>query len=342
MNRPEIACAPARARATSSDHPSTRSAMAFAPQVYRGHEDRVASNEIEALRIELRAEVRALRALVARSDPQRGLALELAQIRAALTEIAPASPTKRDAISTWLRARGVEGAAARRIATAAKKHDGDDALRAAIGDVVRFEPWATSGARRRIVSLVGPSGVGKTTTVAKLAARERMAGKSVALISCDGFRVGAVDQLERYAELLDGWFHVARSGAELARVIAAADEDVIFVDTSGRPPAEDGPETTLAALRKQKKELEITTVLCITANTRAADATRIAATYAAAAPTLACVTKTDETAAPSALLHAPLAAKVPLAIVCNGPRVPEDFEPATLDVVWSLVSGDVK
>lgn len=69
------------------------------------------------------------------------------------------------------------------------------------------------------------------------------------------------------------------------------------------------------------------------AATRAADAARIAATFGPLAPTAVCVTKIDETVAPSALVHAPFHSKKPLALMCNGPRVPEDVACATPDAV---------
>jgi flagellar biosynthesis protein FlhF len=308
---------------------SPREMLPFAPQVYAAPEE--SSAGVDALRAELKNEVRALRSLVTRSaTPSQDLSLEIAAIRASLAEMQPATP-KRDRTSAWLRQRGIEGGAATRIAALAKAAAGDTRakLRAALAEIVPLSPW-TDG-ERKIVAVVGPSGVGKTTTIAKLAAHARMNGRSVALVSCDAFRVGAIDQLERYAELLDVPFAVARTSAELGDAIDAADADLVFVDTSGRPPGPASPEMVLAARRQSPSAIDV--ILCMSATTRAADAARIAATFAPLKPSAVAVTKIDETESPSGLVHAPFAAKRPLAVICSGPRVPEDVAPATLDAI---------
>jgi flagellar biosynthesis protein FlhF len=314
--------------------------LLFAPQVYEvepGAEPE--ANTVEALRIELRNEVRALRQMFSRSSAGPDLSGELAAIRAALDAMTP-PPTKRDKVGAWLRARGIEGPAATRIAASARDRDGDadTRLRSAIAELVEIDAWNDDQEGRRIAAFVGPSGVGKTTTAAKLAARARMRGRSVALVACDGFRVGATFQLERYAELLGATFHVADNGIELTAVLEDAKEDLVIVDTSGRPPGPSSPEATLMSRRRAER---IDVILCVTAATRAADASKIASTFAPARPTAVAVTKLDETYAPSGLVHAPFAAKRPLAVLSAGPRVPEDVEPASIEsVLHHLHAGE--
>jgi flagellar biosynthesis protein FlhF len=318
-------------------------ASPFAAEVYRSSAPPQSSTELEELRAEMRNEVRALRAHLARANPAQDLGRELAAIRAKLEEIgAPiAPPMKRgDRIAMLLRARGIEGPAATKLAARAKDcAEGDlgAKLRAALAEIVPFEPWNEAAPGRRIVAVAGPSGVGKTTTVAKLAARARMQGKSVSLISCDGFRVGAVDQLERYAELLGATFDVARTSAELAALLEEETADVVFVDTSGRPPIASAPEAALAARRKKDAPVPVDLLLCMPASIRAADAARVVSIFAPLSPTAVCVTKLDETEAPSGLVHASWAARRPLSVICNGPRVPEDVIPATLDAMVSAL-----
>ncbi len=317
-------------------------ALPFAARVYRG-EAPEGPNELESLRSELRNEVRAIRALLSRASAPKELAIEIAAIRMALDEMGAKTPNKRDRASNWLRARGIDGPAATRISSLAKGANDENIsakMRAALTNVVRVDPWKGETKGRRIISLVGPSGVGKTTTAAKLAARERMAGKSVALVSCDGFRVGAIDQLERYADLIEASFQVAGTAAELSAILERAKEDVVFVDTSGRPPVSGGPETLLAAQCETRRDAEIIILLCMAASTRAPDATRIATTFAAAAPMSVCITKLDETRSPSALIHGPFASKRPLSLVCFGPRVPEDIAPASGDDLFARIAGE--
>ncbi len=259
--------------------------------------------------------------------------------------------------ATWLRAVGLEGTLATKLAAAMRGDGGTprERLRSAIDELVPMAPFdaTNAGSSFRVVAVVGPSGVGKTTTVAKLAARARIAGKTVALVSCDAFRVGAIDQLERFAELLSAEMFVARAPAELAEVLDDLLErpegppDIVFVDTSGRPPTSQSPEHSLAGWIARAERTRgaseggptLEVLLCVAAATRACDAERVARIFAPAGPTAVVVTKTDETCAPAALLHGPEAARLPLAVVCHGPRVPEDVQDADPDVVAALFEG---
>lgn len=320
-------------------------ASPFAAEVYRSTEPPRPGADIEDLRTEMRNEVRALRAHLTRANATQELGRELAAIRATLEQMgSPAVEPKRgDRIATLLRARGVEGSAATRIAARAKDSPETDVgakLRAAVAELVPLAPWDDAAPGRRIVAMAGPSGVGKTTTVAKLAARARMAGKSVSLISCDGFRVGAVDQLERYADLLGAAFDVARTSAELAALLEEETADMVFVDTSGRPPVATAPEAALAARRKKDAPVHVDLLLCMPASIRSADAVRVVNIFAPLAPTGVCVTKLDETDSPSGLIHAPWATRRPLSVICNGPRVPEDVTPASLEAILGALGLD--
>ena len=308
--------------------------LPFAAEVYRSAEPAEREPGLDDLRAEMRNEVRSLRAHLTRANGTGEIGREIAAIRAALEGLAPVPvPVKRsDRVAAILRNRGIEGPAAVRIAARAKESAEPEIgskIDAALAETVALAPWDDAFVGRRIVALVGPSGVGKTTTVAKLAAAARMNGKSVALVSCDGFRVGAVDQLERYAELLGATFHVARTSSELADVLEAETADVVFVDTSGRPPSATQPEAALAARRKKGAPVPVEVLLCLPASIRLADAARAVGVFASLVPTGICITKLDETASPSGLVHGPWAAKLPLAVMCAGPRVPEDITPAT-------------
>lgn len=320
--------------------------LPFAASVYRTETHD--SGEVDMLRVELRNEVRALRTLMSRSNQNDSLGAELAAIRAALDEMAPETP-KRDRTATWLRARAIEGSVARRVVALTKASQQTELaarIREAITQLVAVDPWTHDGPGRRIVALVGPAGVGKTTTVAKLAARAKMAGLSIGMVSCDSFRVGAIDQLERYADLIGANFNVARTANELAGVLEDETSDIVFVDTAGRAPAAGTPEAALIARRKRTTvgkgsdgitravgPIPVEVMLCMPAATRAPDAARIASIYAPVAPTSVCITKIDDTASPSALVHGPFAARRPLKVLCHGPRVPEDVTPATHDAL---------
>jgi flagellar biosynthesis protein FlhF len=195
-----------------------------------------------------------------------------------------------------------------------------------------------------MIALIGPAGVGKTTTAAKLAARARMACRTVTLVGCDTFRVGAVEQLSRYADLMGASFVTARTADELQRAIDEATTDVVIVDTAGRHPTADGVEIALARTdepaRPSARARNV--LLCAPASIRASDAARLAKRYGNLGPTGLCITKLDETDSPSGLVHAGWAAKLSVAVLCHGPRVPEDIAPATVPAMLDHLAPQMK
>jgi flagellar biosynthesis protein FlhF len=291
-------------------------------------------DEIAALRAEVRTEVRALRGAIGRPRPNPELSVEIAALRAAVDQLL-AEPKKGDAYAALVRRTGIEGAAAAVLSRGGKTKAGktnEDRFAEAVTALVDVAPWPVAFEGRSLIALVGPAGVGKTTTAAKLGARAIRRNKTVAFISCDSYRVGALDQLRRYAELMESDFHAVTSPEELLEVVNAITADVIIVDTSGRPAEQGSVEAMLGDERirdgsAHKRQVEV--MLCTPAALRGPDAARIARDFAATLPTSLCVTKLDETDQPSALVHAPFATKLPIATLCFGQRVPEDIGPAT-------------
>lgn len=91
-----------------------------------------------------------------------------------------------------------------------------------------------------VVLMVGVNGVGKTTTIGKLANKYKNMGKKVMLIAGDTFRAGAVEQLKIWAERTDSLFfgkeNIDPAGVVYEGLEKALEEDVdiVFVDTAGR------------------------------------------------------------------------------------------------------------
>ncbi len=298
--------------------------------------------DVNALRAELRAELRAIKGAMNRPDrvtPE--ILTELAALRAAIEEATP-EHLAGDAMGALLRARGLEGPAGTALARVMRHSDDDSSpaerLRIALADVVKVTPWPIAVQRRAVVGLVGPTGVGKTTTVAKLAAHARIAGHTVTLVSCDSFRVGAIDQLRRFASLLGSACLTASSRDELANIIETAETDFVFVDTAGRAPKTEGVESFLASETFANGALERHVLLCVPAALRAQDAEATVRSFERLHPTAIAVTKIDETSAPAGLVHAPVAAHLPVSVLCNGQGVPEHIAQATAAAIFDHVA----
>jgi len=126
----------------------------------------------------------------------------------------------------------------------------------------------TAAARPRVVAFIGPTGVGKTTTIAKLAANFKLrGGLSVGLVTIDTYRIAAVDQLRTYAQILDVPLKVVLTPKELAESISAMrDMDVILIDTAGRSQNDAIRINELKTFLDAAKPDEVHLVLSSTAN----------------------------------------------------------------------------
>ena len=186
----------------------------------------------------------------------------------------------------------------------------------------------------RVEVFVGPPGVGKTTTIAKLAARERAGkGRSVGMVAADGFRAGAVEQLRVYATIIGAPFKVARTAGELDRVLAHG-RQTMLVDTAGRSPNDRAVADLLHAVGRRRGTR---THLVIAADTSAASARRIFDTYECVHPERLIITKLDEADSMMPLLSVVRERGLPVSFVTAGQRVPEDLARATPSLLASAV-----
>lgn len=181
--------------------------------------------------------------------------------------------------------------------------------------------------RPRIIVLVGPTGVGKTTTIAKLAARAKInERKRVGLITLDTFRIAAVDQLEKYAQIIGLPLVVARNPRELetaVREFRSKQADLVFIDTAGRSHRD---ELKMAELREFLTVLPDAEVhLVLSTTTHSKTIMSIANRFATIGFHKIILTKIDETVSFGSFVHALLSIGRPVSFISDGQNVPDDI-----------------
>ncbi len=209
-------------------------------------------------------------------------------------------------------------------------------LRRSVAREIRLSgPIRLTPGGRRIVALIGPTGVGKTTTVAKLAAGYRVeSNRRVGLVTIDTFRIAAVQQLQAYAQIMDLPMSVVESADQMRGAIERlGDVDLILIDTAGRSPKGDLNIANLSELLGTAQPDE--THLVISATSTAAVVESAIKGFSAAQPTSAILTKLDETPYTAGVLSAIAPsngfAGIPISYVTNGQHVPDDIAVATAD-----------
>ena len=186
----------------------------------------------------------------------------------------------------------------------------------------------------------GPTGVGKTTTIAKLAANFRLRdGVKMGLVTVDTYRIAAVEQLRTYAEIIDLPMKVVTNSLEMRR---ALDElvgmDLVLIDTAGRSPRDELQIQELKRLLAEADVDEVHLVLNMTASLRSLKTT--AEKFAAANTTSVIVTKLDEAACLGTLLSLSRNIDLPISYMTTGQNVPADIEPAAASRIARLVLGE--
>lgn len=181
----------------------------------------------------------------------------------------------------------------------------------------------------RIVLFIGPTGVGKTTTIAKLAGRYCVEEKKkVALLTADTYRIAAAEQLRTYANILETPFRIIYTPEELqAAVDDYWDCDYIFIDTAGRSHQNtDQLEKMKEMVAALKRPESYQVFLVLSATTKYRDLQKIADCYGKIADFELIFTKLDETEAVGNLLNMKLYTDAPIAYVTCGQNVPDDME----------------
>jgi flagellar biosynthesis protein FlhF len=194
------------------------------------------------------------------------------------------------------------------------------------------DPTCVSGG---ITAVVGPTGAGKTTTIAKLAARWCMqhGSEDLALVSTDGYRIGAREQLMTYARILGAPMHAANGAQELLRVLERLkSKKLILIDTAGMGPRDERLTEQLSALKYGASGARVLLALPAQAEGQALD--EIVCAFVRVKPAACILTKVDEAASLGAAISTVLRHKLKIAYICNGQRVPEDLHASHLKRIW--------
>jgi flagellar biosynthesis protein FlhF len=189
-------------------------------------------------------------------------------------------------------------------------------------------PIAASADSCRVVALVGPTGVGKTTTIAKLAANYRLREKRrVGLITVDTYRVAAVEQLRTYADIIDLPMEVVATPREMREAVGRMSHlDLVLMDTAGRSPRDEVRIQELKSMLGEAEPDEVHLVLSATAGAKSLAAT--AERFADVGTTALILTKLDEATSLGQLMTLLRSCRLPISYLTDGQNVPDDIETA--------------
>lgn len=204
-----------------------------------------------------------------------------------------------------------------------------------------FKPVPAKKPGTNSMAFVGVPGVGKTTTLAKIAANAALFDNlSLAIITIDTFRVGAVEQMKIYGDIIGAVVDVVASPSELAQAVARnQDKDLILIDTAGRPSKNRYQLSEIKLFLEVVENVNI--YLVINATTRFRDMMQMINNFRIIPYNQLIISKLDETDSPVTLLNAAYFTGLPIAYITNGQDVPYDIEEADPELLAGYIIRDV-
>ena len=272
------------------------------------------------------------------------------QQAASLAQLKPIAEQSLEDLLEQMVARGIDREAAATIARFAapqmnerQRQETDQCrnfLTATIASLVQTTgPLWSPGEPQKRISLIGATGVGKTTTIAKLAAEAiTQSGARVALVTIDTYRIAAVEQLKVYGEIMGLPVEVVLSPEQLQEAFRRhSDKDLILIDTAGRSPRDQVRIDELNQFLGTEARVENCLVLAAPTEERLQQKTLEA--FSPIPLSRLIFTKLDEADRCGSLINLPIRSNLPLAYLTNGQQVPEDLLRAEPRLVAELVMG---
>ena len=179
----------------------------------------------------------------------------------------------------------------------------------------------------KFVFFLGSTGVGKTTTIAKLASRLKLEQNcKLALVTADTYRIAAAEQLKVYADILSVPMEVIYEPSEMAGLIDELEKyDVVLIDTAGCSHKNSEQMEDIRELLDQVPISKRLVYLVLSVGTKYRDLKEIANVYSEITDYSIIFTKLDETSSVGVMLNMKMDTKCPLSYVTNGQGVPDDI-----------------
>ncbi|PFA67865.1 flagellar biosynthesis protein FlhF [Bacillus sp. AFS015802] len=191
--------------------------------------------------------------------------------------------------------------------------------------------------KRKYINVIGPTGVGKTTTLAKMAAEAVIEKRmKIAFITTDTYRIAAIEQLKTYAGLLNVPVEVVYKMEDFKKALEKfSDYDHVFIDTAGRNFREKKYVEDLKEIIDFTHQMETYLVLSLTSKEQ--DMKEIISQFSSIDIDRFIFTKLDETVSYGSMINVMSEMKIGAAYVTNGQDVPEDITEMDVDEIVRLL-----